>query len=119
MTQAINLANFANNLDSSGGVAPAALNASVPLTKGGTGATTAAAARTNLGLVIGTDLPSNTGAGATGTWAIDITGTAPISTKLQTTNFTVEQVGTNLIFKYNSIAVASISSTGVITSLAV
>jgi hypothetical protein len=49
MTQAVNLANFANSLDSSGGVNPAALNSTVPIAKGGTNASTAAAARTNLG----------------------------------------------------------------------
>jgi len=131
MTQAINLANFANNLDSSGGVAPSALNAAVPLTKGGTNATTVSAARTNLGLAIGTDIPSTTGTGATGTWNINITGSATSATSatsaasasftpvLQTTNFTVEQVGTSLIFKYNSVNIASISSTGIISSLAV
>ena len=48
MTQAINLANFANSLDTSGGVPPTQLNAPVPISKGGTNATTAAAARTNL-----------------------------------------------------------------------
>jgi microcystin-dependent protein len=48
MTQAINLANFSNSLDSSGGVPPSQLNASVPVSKGGTGAATAADARTNL-----------------------------------------------------------------------
>lgn len=48
MTQAINLANFSNSLDSSGGMAPTQLNAPVPISKGGTNATTAAAARTNL-----------------------------------------------------------------------
>jgi hypothetical protein len=37
---------------------------------GGTGATTAAGARTNL------DVPSTTGSGASGTWGIDITGNA-------------------------------------------
>jgi hypothetical protein len=50
MTQAVNLANFANNLDTSGGVAPSALNAQVPISKGGTNATTTSDARANLGL---------------------------------------------------------------------
>ena len=50
MTQAVNLANFANNLDSSGGVAPSALNAPVPVAKGGTASITASAARTALGV---------------------------------------------------------------------
>ena len=48
MTQAINLANFANGLDASGGVSPSQLNAPVPISKGGTNAATAADARTNL-----------------------------------------------------------------------
>jgi Phage Tail Collar Domain len=56
MTQAINLANFSNSLDTSGGVPPSQLNAPVPLSKGGTNGTTAATARTNLGLAIGTDV---------------------------------------------------------------
>jgi len=56
MTQAINLANFSNSLDTSGGVPPTQLNAPVPVSKGGTNGTTAATARTNLGLVIGTDV---------------------------------------------------------------
>lgn len=44
MTQAVNLANFANNLDSSGGLNPLALNAATPVSRGGTGVTTTAAA---------------------------------------------------------------------------
>jgi microcystin-dependent protein len=71
------LANFANNLDSSGGVAPSALNAQVPISKGGTNATTAAAARTNLGLVIGTDVAAQAFAvpiGVVNMWALN---TAP------------------------------------------
>lgn len=48
MTQAMNLANFSNYLDASGQVAPTVLNAAVPISKGGTGAITAAAARTAL-----------------------------------------------------------------------
>jgi hypothetical protein len=48
MTQAINLANFSNSLDTSGGVPPTQLNAPVPLSKGGTNGTSAASARANL-----------------------------------------------------------------------
>lgn len=43
MTQAVNLANFANNLDTSGGMSPNAINAAVPVSRGGTGVTTSAA----------------------------------------------------------------------------
>ena len=56
MTQAMNLANFSNSLDSSGQLSPTVLNAPVPLSKGGTGSITAAAARSALGLAIGTDV---------------------------------------------------------------
>jgi hypothetical protein len=84
MTQAVNLANFANNLDTSGGVNPSALNAAVPISKGGTGDVTAAGARTNLGLVIGTNVPSPTGTGASGTWPISISGNAATATTATT-----------------------------------
>lgn len=107
MTQAVNLANFANYLDSSGGVSPSALNAQVPITKGGTNATTASGARTNLGLAIGTDIPSPTGTGASGTWPIN---------GFQSTNFTVQESGGKLVFKYGSTTIMSIDSSGNIVS---
>jgi hypothetical protein len=112
MTQAVNLANFANNLDSSGGVSPAALNAAVPIAKGGTNATTASAARTSLGLAIGTDIPSSTGTGASGTWGINVTGS---SASLATTNWTVLQSGTSLLFRFNGANRMSLDSSGNLT----
>jgi len=53
MTQAVNLANFSNSLDSSGQVSPSVLNAQVPYSKGGTNATTQASAQANMGVMTG------------------------------------------------------------------
>jgi hypothetical protein len=52
------------------------LGGTLDLDNGGTGATTAGNARTNLGLAIGTDIPALDGTGATGTWNIDVLGSA-------------------------------------------
>tara|TARA_R110000868_G_scaffold182605_1_gene423616 strand:+ start:17853 stop:18191 length:339 start_codon:yes stop_codon:yes gene_type:complete len=98
MTQAFNLSQLANNLDSSGRLdATDGLVNAVPVTNGGTGASSASAARTNLAV------PSTSGSGASGTWAIAISGNSATSTKLTTTNWTVEESGTQLLFKYGGV----------------
>ena len=78
--------------------------------------------------------PSTTGAGASGTWGINISGNAATATsansatnatnatsatnagRISSTNWTVEQSGTDLVFLYNGVRVAKMSSSGAITS---
>lgn len=94
----------------------------IPLTYGGTGSTSALSARANLGLAIGTDVPAVDGTGASGTWGINISGTSSSAVSagsalyLSTANWTVIESGGKLLFKYGSTTVASMSSTGLITS---
>jgi hypothetical protein len=71
MTQAYNLSQLANNLNTAGQLdATDGLVNAVPVANGGTGATNEAAARTNL------NVPTRTGGDASGTWAINISGNA-------------------------------------------
>jgi hypothetical protein len=79
MTQAYNLSQLANNLNSSGQLdATDGLVNAVPVANGGTGASTSAGARTNL------DVPNTTGSGASGTWGINISGNAATATNATT-----------------------------------
>jgi len=119
MTQAINLANLANNVDASGNLSPSALSGSVPVAKGGTGGTTQATAQSGL------DVPSRSGANATGIWGISITGNAATATSatsasstplLASGNWRVEVVADELVFKYNNTIVAKIGTDGSVVS---
>jgi len=114
MTQAFNLSQLANNLNSSGQLdATDGLTNAVPVANGGTGASTASAAQVNL------DVPATDGTGATGEWPIDISGnaaTASVAATFETTNWSVEQSGLNFVFKYNGVAVITISNAGAITA---
>ena len=57
--------------------------------------------------IVATDIP---------TLNQNTTGTAASTPKLLTTNFTIEESGGKLLFKYGATTIASMSSTGVITS---
>jgi hypothetical protein len=79
MTQAYNLSQLANNLNTSGQLdAQDGLVNAVPVGNGGTGASNTTSARTNL------DVPSRSGSGATGTWSISISGNAATATTAST-----------------------------------
>lgn len=79
------------------------VSGTLALTNGGTGATSASAARTAL------DVPSNSGTGATGTWAINVSGSAA---SVATTNYSVVQSGAYLYIKYGSTNICRIDSSG-------
>lgn len=105
MTQAFNLSQLANNLNSSGQLdATDGLVNAVPVANGGTGANNQVTARSNL------DVPSTTGTGASGDWNIR-------AVAVKTANFTIEEIGGKLIFKYGSTTIASMNSSGVFTAL--
>lgn len=69
--------------------------------------------------------PSTSGAGASGTWGINISGNAATATNatnavnLITTNFTVQQSGSDLVFLYNGTRIAKLTSAGVLSAIQV
>lgn len=76
-----------------------AVTTDLPITEGGTGASTAANARANL------DVPARTGTDASGNWNIG-------AVKLATASFTVEESGGKLYFKFGATDIASLDSSG-------
>lgn len=95
------------------------LNTDLAVADGGTGASTAADARTNL------DVPSRSGSDASGTWAIAISGNAATATTASAANnitnsggWSVTPSGTTLYFNYNGTNVAKLDSSGNLTTLA-
>ena len=133
MTQAFNLSQLANNLDSAGRLdATDGLVNAVPLANGGTNATTADAARTNLGAAAGTmtdwafvqsgtsllfQYSGVTKATLASTGNLNITGTLDIGTTLTLGNFSIEESGGTLLFKYSGTSIASLSSAGEIVAV--
>jgi hypothetical protein len=76
------------------------LASALALTSGGTGATTASGARTNLGV------PANDGTGASGNWNINSIGIA------NSGSWSVEVSGIDLLFKYNGTNKGKLDTSG-------
>jgi hypothetical protein len=112
---------------SSGTSGAVTLAGTLAVANGGTGGTTStgsgavvlATSPTLVTPALGTPTSGNFGSG-TFTWPTfnqNTTGTAASTPKLLTTNFTIEESGGNLIFKYGSTTIASMTSAGVFTTL--
>lgn len=64
--------------------------------------------------------PSVLGAGASGTWGINISGSSASSAtavSVTTPSFSIVESGGKLLFKYGSTIIASMSSSGIVTAL--
>jgi len=85
----------------------------------GTGALVFATSPTLVSPLLGTPQSGNFGVG-TFTWPTfnqNTTGTAASTPKLLTTNFTIEESGGKLLFKYGATTIASMTSAGVFTTI--
>lgn len=79
------------------------LGGTLAIANGGTGAATASGARLNL------DTPSTTGSGASGTWGINVSGSAA---SLATTNYSIVESGGYVYVKYGATNICRIDSSG-------
>ena len=83
----------------------------------GTGALVFANTPTLITPILGTPTSGNLANCTFPTLNQNTTGTAASTPKLLTTNFTIEESGGNLIFKYGATTIASMTSAGVFTTL--
>ena len=104
----------------------AGVNGTLPVANGGTGVTTSTGSGNNVlstsptlvTPILGTPTSGNLANCTFPTLNQNTTGTAASTPKLLSTNFTIEESGGKLLFKYGATTIASMSSTGLITSAA-